>query len=135
VSSRGEATFNQRCAECHVSRDPAIPSFGPALLRARNFSADQLLSSILEPSREARPDYATQVVESKEAESVLGILVDANTTSVTVKDLRGELQVWPVSNIRSVQAQSWSMMPVGLETGLSAQDMADLMEYVRTRAR
>jgi len=135
VSSRGEATFNQRCAECHVSRDPASPPFGPALLRARNFSADQLLSSILEPSREVRPDYATQVVESKEAESLLGILMDANTTSVTVKDLRGELQVWPVSNIRSVQTQTWSMMPTGLEGGLSPQDMADLMEYVRTRAR
>ena len=135
VASRGEATFTQRCAECHVSRDPATPSFGPALLRARSFNADQLLSSILEPSLEVRPDYATQVVESKEAESLLGILVDENTTSVTLKELGGELKVWPVSNIRSVQTQTWSMMPVGLETGLSTQDMADLMEYVRTRAR
>ncbi len=135
VTSRGEAIFTQRCAECHVSRDPTTPSFGPALLRARNFSADQLLSSILEPSREVRPDYATQVVESKEAQSLLGILVDENTTTITLKELGGELKVWPASNIRSVQTQTWSMMPVGLETGLSPQDMADLMDYVQTRAR
>jgi putative membrane-bound dehydrogenase-like protein len=133
--SRGEAIFTQRCAECHVPRVPAGPSFGPALLRARSFSADQLLSSILEPSAEVRPDYATQVVESKEAESLVGILVDENTTTITFKELGGELKVWPVSNIRSVQTQPWSMMPAGLETGLSPQDMADLMEYVRTRAR
>jgi putative heme-binding domain-containing protein len=133
--NRGEAIFTQRCVECHVPRVPAGASFGPALLRARSFSADQLLSSILEPSAEVRPDYATQVVESKEAESLVGILVDENTTTVTFKELGGELKVWPVSNIRSVQTQPWSMMPAGLETGLSPQDMADLMEYVRTRAR
>jgi putative heme-binding domain-containing protein len=104
-------------------------------LLARNFSAEQLLSRILEPSLDVRPDYATQVVESKEAQSLLGILVDENATTVTFKELGGELKVWPASNIRSVQTQTWSMMPIGLETGLSPQDMADLMEYVRTRAR
>ena len=135
IASHGEALFNQRCAECHVSRDPARPPFGPSLLRARNFGPDELLSSILEPSQEVRSDYATQVVESKEAQNLLGILLDENQTTVTLKQLGGEIIVWPVSNIRSVRTQNWSLMPAGLETGWSPQDLADVMEYIHTQRR
>ena len=38
--------------------------------------------------------------------------------------------VLPQVNIADTYRQSWSIMPEGLEAGLSPQDMADLMEYV-----
>ena len=77
-----------------------------------------------------RPDYATQVMESKEAQKVVGILVDENPWTFTLKQVDGSSVVWPISNIRSLEAQNWSLMPDGLEIGLSSQDMADLMEYI-----
>jgi hypothetical protein len=38
--------------------------------------------------------------------------------------------VWPRDNIQYLQAQTWSLMPEGLEEGLTPQGMADLLEYV-----
>ena len=42
----------------------------------------------------------------------------------------GRPVVLPRTNIQYLQAQPWSLMPEGLENGLTPQDMADLLEYV-----
>jgi putative heme-binding domain-containing protein len=130
TADRGQTIFRQRCSECHQSAVPGGEPFGPHLYRARYFSKDQLLSSILEPSQAIRSDYATEVLESKEAQTLVGILADANSTTVTLKQIDGSKIVWPVENIRSLRRETWSLMPEGLENGLSPQDLADLMEYV-----
>ncbi|HZR21909.1 MAG TPA: PVC-type heme-binding CxxCH protein [Verrucomicrobiae bacterium] len=136
VSDRGRAIFRQRCAECHLPAGAAPASgLGPALLRARNFTQDQLLSAILEPSLDVRPDYATYVLESKKAQSLFGILLDQNPWTVTLKQSDGTTLVWPTSNIRSLRTMSWSLMPDSLETGLSPQDLADVMEYIHKGLR
>jgi putative membrane-bound dehydrogenase-like protein len=128
---RGRNIFLQRCAECHAAANQsAITSFGPPLFHARTFTRQQLLSSIVEPNVAVRPDYATTVVESNEGQSLLGIVLDENPTSVTLKQLGDETVVWARLNIRSIRPQSWSLMPDGLEPGFSTQDMSDLMEYV-----
>jgi putative membrane-bound dehydrogenase-like protein len=131
VSERGQAIFRQRCAECHRPAGAgATTGIGPPLLHARNFTKDRLLASILEPSLEMRPDYATYLLESKEAQSVFGVLADENPWVVTVKQLNGNTLLWPISNIRSLSRMSWSLMPEGLESGLTPQDLADLMEFI-----
>jgi hypothetical protein len=38
--------------------------------------------------------------------------------------------VLPRQNIQYLQTQQWSLMPEGLEEGLTPQGMADLLEYV-----
>jgi putative membrane-bound dehydrogenase-like protein len=128
---RGREIFRQRCAECHLPNGQnRVPGLGPDLVQARTYSKDQLLSSILEPNLRVRPDYATRIVESKEGESLAGIVTDENPSTLTLTQMGGRKLVWPQLNVRSVQTRSWSLMPEGLEQGLSAQDMADLIEYV-----
>jgi len=36
------------------------------------------------------------------------------------------------SDIKRMQSQGQSLMPEGLEAGLSLQDLADLIEYIET---
>lgn len=128
---RGRQVFQQRCAECHAfTAATRAPTLGPDLVRARTYSKDRLLSRIVEPNLNVRPDYATQVVESKEGQNLVGIVTDESTASLTLKQIDGSALVWPQLNVRGVQPQPWSLMPEGLEVGLSVQDMADLMEYI-----
>jgi putative membrane-bound dehydrogenase-like protein len=130
-ADRGREIFRLRCAGCHLQDTRNLGNgLGPELLRARTFSKDQLLSSILEPNLAVRPEYATQVVESKEGQRFVGILTDENNWTLTLKQIDGSDLVWPQLNVRSVSSQAWSLMPEGLEQGMSAQDMADLMAYV-----
>jgi len=128
---RGRTIFVQRCAECHpTANQPSLSTFGPPLIRARTFTRDQLLASIIQPNLAVRPDYATSVLESDEGQSLVGIISGENPTTVTLKQLGGDTLVWPRLNVRSILPQTWSLMPDGLDQGCSSQDMADLMEYV-----
>jgi putative heme-binding domain-containing protein len=132
AADRGRSIFLQRCVDCHSPSwgQLATNSFGPALYRARTFTREQLLASILEPSLSVRPDYATVVIETNEGQSLLGIILEENKTTLTLKQPDGSIVVWPQLNIRSIRPQTCSLMPDGLEVGFSNQDMSDLMEYV-----
>jgi putative membrane-bound dehydrogenase-like protein len=128
---RGREVFRQRCAGCHFSSLTTLaPGLGPELLHARTYSKDKLLSKILQPNAEVRRDYLTQLVESKEGQSMVGIVTEENNQTMTFQQADGTRIVWPQLNIRGVEPLSWSLMPDGLEAGLSPQDMADLMQFI-----
>jgi putative membrane-bound dehydrogenase-like protein len=133
---RGRDIFRLKCAACHqaAATDPSM-RLGPDLLRARTFTREQLLSKILEPNLSVRPDYETRMLESKEGQILVGILVDENSVAVNLNTAGGETVVWPQLNIRSLRPLNWSLMPEGLEVGLSPQDLGDLIEYVQRGAR
>ncbi|HLH55158.1 MAG TPA: PVC-type heme-binding CxxCH protein [Verrucomicrobiae bacterium] len=131
---RGREVFRLRCSGCHVSTSTnQVTSFGPELLRARLYTKERLLTKILEPNLSIRPDYATQVVQSKEGQSLVGIITDQSGAGVTLKQIENRSIVWPELNIREIQPQVWSLMPEGQEVGLTTQDMADLLEFLVTR--
>ena len=137
LSDRGREIFRQRCAGCHTYTSSVKGSgLGPDLLEAKTFTKDHLLSRIIEPNVAIRPDYATQVVESKGSENnLVGIISDENRWTLTLTRTGGGQSVWPQLNVRSINPQNWSLMPDGLEQGMSAQDMADLIEYLRRGSR
>ena len=93
---------------------------------------EEVLTAILEPNAGVRRDYLTYVVETADGESLMGILRDQNPATITLQGLNGAQVVLPRSNIQYLQAQPWSLMPEGLEAGLTPQGMADLLEYVAT---
>jgi putative membrane-bound dehydrogenase-like protein len=131
VSDRGREIFRARCIECHLSAGLGQWSgLGPDLLEAKTFTKDHLLARIIQPNLAVRPDYATQLIESKGGDILVGIISDVNRWTLTLTQIGDNRVVWPQLNVSSVLPLGWSLMPDGLEQGMSAQDMADLMEYV-----
>jgi putative heme-binding domain-containing protein len=70
------------------------------------------------------------VVETADGESLIGLLRDQNPATITLQVLNGTQVVLPRANVQYLQAQPWSLMPEGIEAGLTAQGMADLLEYI-----
>jgi putative heme-binding domain-containing protein len=70
------------------------------------------------------------VVETAEGEPLIGLLRDENPVTITLQRFNGTQVLLPRSNIRYLQAQSWSLMHEGLEIGFTPQNMADLLEYI-----
>jgi putative heme-binding domain-containing protein len=134
VPARGGEIFLGRCAACH-QQNGATPATGPDVTGARVFGKERVLSAILEPNAELRRKYLTYVVETMAGEPLIGLLGDENPTTITIQRLDRGPVVLPRTNLQYVQAQPWSLMPVGLEEGLTAQDMADLLEYIVTTPR
>lgn len=133
VPPRGREIFLGRCAACH-QQSGATPATGPDLTGAKIYGKERVLSAILETNAELRRQYLTYVVETVAGEPLIGLLRDENPITITIQRLDRGPVVLRRTNLQYVQAQPWSLMPVGLEQGLTAQDMADLLEYVVTAA-
>jgi putative membrane-bound dehydrogenase-like protein len=130
----GRELFATRCADCHRLSGVG-QALGPDLLASRTRGKSALLSAILQPNAAIPREYATCVIETKDGENVVGILAEETPLTLTVRQPGGGQQVWPKLNVESNTIQDWSLMPEGLEEGLSAQDMADLLEYLMTTPR
>ena len=128
-ADRGREHFLARCAACHPpGHEPE--ALGPELASARIYGKERVLAAILEPNAVVRRGYRTYVAETADGEVLIGVLRNENATAVTLQQLNGDPVVLPRANVRYLQAQPWSIMPEGMEEGLTPQDMADLLSYI-----
>ncbi|HKS37132.1 MAG TPA: hypothetical protein VJW76_08085 [Verrucomicrobiae bacterium] len=86
--------------------------------------------NILDPNREVPPNYFGYVVDTQEGDSYTGLIVNETAGSVTVRQPLGIEVVVPRSQIAKIQASRLSLMPEGLEDGLTQQDLADLVDFI-----
>jgi putative membrane-bound dehydrogenase-like protein len=128
---RGRKVYEERCISCHRLGGEGH-AVGPDLVTVKNTGKEKLLVNILDPNREVRPDYISYVVETDDGESLVGLLANETSTSITVRQPYGKDDVVPRSHIRRMRSQGQSLMPEGLETGLSPQGLADLLQYIET---
>jgi len=129
VASRGQAIFQKLCSTCHRFGNEGH-LLGPDLVTVKNSGREKILVNILDPNREVNSNYLSYAIETKDGESLLGIIASENANTVTLRMAGGMESVVARANIVSMQSQGKSLMPEGLETGLSPQEMADLLEFV-----
>ena len=93
---------------------------------------EKILVNILDPNREVRPEFVSYLVETKDEESLVGIIASENANTVTVREAFGKETVVPRLTIKTIRSLGQSLMPEGLESGLAPQGMADLLEFIAT---
>jgi putative membrane-bound dehydrogenase-like protein len=126
---RGKSVFQQRCQSCHRLGSDGF-AVGPDLAGARSGGKEKLLVNILDPNREVPPNYFGYVVDTREGDSYAGLIVNETAGSVMVRQALGIEVVVPRSQIAKMQASRLSLMPEGLEEGLTHQDLADLVDFI-----
>ena len=130
-AAKGKKIFAERCVSCHrLGGEGSV--VGPDLVSVRNAGKEKMLISILDPNREVLPQYLGYEVETKDDESLLGLLINETATSVTLRQAYGKETLVPRSNIATMRSRGLSIMPAELEVGLKPQDLADLLEFVGT---
>jgi putative membrane-bound dehydrogenase-like protein len=127
--TRGKAIYLERCASCHRLAGQGY-ALGPDLETVRNADREKTLINILDPNREVAPNYVSFLVETQSDESWLGLIVNETPASLTLRRANGEETVIARSAAVKIQSQGLSIMPEGLEEGLTPQAMADLLEYI-----
>ena len=125
----GQKTFVARCAACHRLGGQGF-NLGPDLASVRSNGKEKLLTNLLDPNREVAPQFASYTIETKDGESIAGIIASESATAVLLRQANGVEKETARKNIVTMQSQGQSLMPEGLEEGLSAQDMADLLEFI-----
>jgi putative heme-binding domain-containing protein len=92
---------------------------------------EALLVDILDPSRQVPPDFITYTLETRDGKLVTGFIVSENATSVTLRGASEPDQTILRSQIKEMRAEAKSLMPEGLEQGISAQDMSNLLAFLQ----
>ena len=126
---RGATTFKAKCATCH---QPGADGYavGPGVEALKVFGKEEVLTHLLDPNRTVDARYRLYQLDASDGASLVGIIQNESENSVTVRQPFGTAQTLPRSRIVRLQALERSMMPDGLEEGLSLQDMADLLQFI-----
>jgi uncharacterized repeat protein (TIGR03806 family) len=119
-----------QCKTCHRLEGAGEP-IGPDLAKiGAKYPRPELLRHLLEPSRTIDPKYATFVVELKSGQIHTGLLAERNDREVVLKDAQNRTTRLRASEINQMAPQARSMMPELLLRDLTAQQAADLLDYL-----
>jgi putative heme-binding domain-containing protein len=128
---RGAAVHAKICAVCHklgnVGND-----IGPNLQSVVAHPPEKLIVSILDPNASIEPGYLAYSCTLVGGEELYGIIAAETGNSLVLKMSDGKTQTILRSNIASLRSANLSLMPEGLEAGLTKQDLADLITFLRT---
>jgi putative heme-binding domain-containing protein len=120
------------CAVCHTV-DGKGGKAGPDLFAiGEKFGRRDLIQQVLEPSATIAVGYSTTVVRTKDGELLHGVVTDTGNESIGLTGADGRLTRIRTIDIAAKRTTDISMMPEGLEQGLTRQQFADLITYLTT---
>jgi putative membrane-bound dehydrogenase-like protein len=127
--ARGRTQFQGRCVVCHRAGGEGV-EVGPDLITVKTKGREALLTAILDPHKEVAPQYISYDVNTRDGNAFTGIIARDDATGLTLKVMGGAEVVLTRANIRGSSSAGRSLMPEGLEAGMSVQDMADLLTFI-----
>ena len=133
-ATNGKLVFARHCASCHAV-DGTGGQVGPDLSGIRNQPADAILLHVVVPDYEIAPGYQAYAVQTRDGRTLVGRLESEAPNSVTIRDGSSQQHVILRSEVVSISASTYSLMPNELERAMSEQDLADLIGYLKADPR
>jgi putative membrane-bound dehydrogenase-like protein len=128
-AAAGRKTYTERCAACHRFGNEGN-AVGPDIVAMKTSGKEKLLVNIVDPNREVAPNLQTYLVETTDGEAITGLLLKDSGGSVTLTIGGGSEITLIRAQVRKLTPQGKSLMPEGLEEGLTLNQMADLLEFL-----
>ncbi len=115
-AKRGQAFFADRCAVCHRFGGNGSP-VGPVLDASALAGRGKLLG----------------IVTLKAGGAIEGILANQSPAGVVLRMPGAAERAIATADIAKIERPAQSLMPDGIETGMTAQQMADLLTFITER--
>lgn len=132
-AAEGQRVFNDEragCAKCH-SVGGSAQKVGPDLSAvAAKFSRPDLIKAILEPSDSIAVGYAATHISTTSDEEFAGVVQRAPETMTELMLGDGRKIQIPAADIATRRISPISLMPEGLQNGLSPREFSDLIAYL-----
>ncbi len=132
-AAKGRAIFDRTCAACHKLFGEG-GMIGPELTGGERGSVGHWLDNILDPSALVGQGYELHRIEKNDGTTVTGMLAAENDSELILRMVGIETRV-AKKDVKSDTALGTSMMPEGLLTGLSDEDVRDLIGYLMSPAQ
>ncbi len=129
-AAHGKAVFASVCIACHRLNEVGI-DFGPDLSRiGSKWNRAAMLEQLLSPSNLIEPLWQLTTVELNTGDSKAGFITARSDTELTLKMAGGLTEQISTTRVTKTTTAALSMMPEGLLQNLTAQEAADLLEYL-----
>jgi putative membrane-bound dehydrogenase-like protein len=130
----GDATRGKnaatRCLMCHAV-DGTGAELGPALDGWGRGKSDEVIArAIVRPSAEVAQGYDGMELKTKDGLTIQGLLIKEGDP-LMMRSMGGVTQIIPADRVASRRRMSESLMMSATQLGLTAQDVADLVAYLR----
>jgi putative membrane-bound dehydrogenase-like protein len=128
-AARGKTTA-ARCVMCHAIGGTGA-DFGPALDGwGRGKSAEIVARAIVRPGAEVALGYDGTEIKTKDGLTIQGILLKTDDPLI-MRSMGGVTQIIPADRVTARRRMSESLMMSAAQLGLTAQDVADLVAFLR----
>jgi putative heme-binding domain-containing protein len=105
--------------------------FGPDLTGiGRKYARAVLLEQILFPSKVVAPEHKTTTVTLRDDTELNGFVLKRTADELLLRDETLTEHPLKLSDVRETRESTLSAMPEGLLSPLTAQEAADLLEYL-----
>jgi len=131
-AKRGAAMFQKVCMACHKVRELGV-EVGPDLTTVATKPREQLIEAIFDPNRAVEQRNAATQVTKKDQTMLVGQLAAETPGNITIRLPGGADIVVLRTEIQTLKTLTSSIMPEGLESVLTAQDVVDVLAYIGSK--
>lgn len=124
-AKQGWVVYERICGQCHIIHDRGI-EVGPNITANGRGSFEQLLVSVFNPSLVIGDAYRSVTIRTTDGTVVTGLLISRDDRKTVVKTQGGKEVSVQAEDIEIFQQDKKSLMPEGIESQMTPQEMADL---------
>jgi putative membrane-bound dehydrogenase-like protein len=128
-AARGRKLAETSCLICHQVNGAGM-AIGPDLSGAGAMGIDGLLRNILQPNEQLESGYYRHDITLKDGTLASGFLSSENQARIVLRQIGTDDRVIPREQIDSHKVSKRSLMPEGLISGFTDQQVADLFAYL-----
>ena len=126
----GRELFHKICGNCHKMFGDG-KAIGPDLTGSNRDNLDYLLENIIDPSRVVPAELRQSAVLLVDGRIINGTITRQDENTLTIQSIAQEHRV-PRQQVETVRKLSQSLMPDGLMTPLTDDQVRDLIGYLQT---
>ena len=123
--------FGKKCTTCHKQGEVGH-EVGLNLVALTSRTPDSFFTAILDPSVAVEAKYLNFVFATTSGHSVIGMLSNETGSSIMLLAAEGKSESVLRTDIEERRSTGKSLMPDGVGKDLTAQNLADVIEYLRT---
>ena len=127
----GRTLFRSTCGACHKLFTEG-GQIGPDLTPFKRDDLETTLLNVVNPNAEIREGYENFQLTTKDGLTLSGFLADKDARVVVLRGLDGASLVIPQSEVQEMKSAGMSLMPEGLLSAMSEQQVRDLFAYLRS---
>lgn len=127
--SHGRLLFKKTCSQCHQLYGDGH-KVGPDLTGSQRANLDYLLGNIVDPSAVVGKDYRMSILLLTDGRVLNGLVVSQDKQRLVIRTATEQITI-PAEEVEAIKESNLSVMPDGLLKNLTAEQIRDLIAYLK----